>query len=124
MTSKIFVFGSNLSGIHGTGAAQHALAFHGAKWGRGEGLQGQSYALPTKDEKIQTLPLDFIRMHSVRRFLEFAWAFQTYEFTVTAVGCGLAGYTPDQIAPMFAKAPKNCLLPKEFLQILERNPTL
>ncbi len=106
----IFVFGSNLAGIHGKGAAHHALLFHGAWRGVGEGLMGESYALPTKDQQIRTRHLTDIAQ-SVDRFIDCARRHPQLWFNVTRVGCGLAGYTDDQIAPMFDQAPDNCLLP-------------
>jgi hypothetical protein len=110
---NIFVFGSNLAGRHGKGAALFALKNHGAIYGQGEGLQGRSYGIPTKDHYIRTLHLDNIRMH-VERFLEFARNHPELTFNLTAIGCGLAGYTPAQIAPMFADAPDNVRKPPEF----------
>ena len=110
----IFVFGSNLAGVHGAGAAAFALKNHGAIWGRGEGIQGSSYGIPTKDESIQTLPLLRIRGY-VKRFLEYARAHPEQDFMVTAIGCGFAGYRPQDIGPMFKGAPSNCKLPQEFV---------
>jgi hypothetical protein len=109
----IFVFGSNLAGRHGKGAALWARRQHGAINGRGEGLQGHSYAIPTKDAELKTLPLEMIVGH-VDRFLDFARMRPDLRFTLTPIGCGLAGYKPEQIAPMFAAAPPNVLLPEEF----------
>lgn len=116
----IFVFGSNLGGRHGKGAALYALHHHGAVYGQGIGLQGSSYAIPTKDAGLHPLPLDEIKAH-VEKFLAFAKASPMMRFQVTAVGCGLAGYTPDQIAPMFKGAPSNCDLPVEFVCASERD---
>jgi hypothetical protein len=110
MPRTIFVFGSNLAGRHGKGAALYARQHHGATYGQGEGLQGDSYAIPTKDAQLRTLPLDAIRTH-VGAFLTFAGQFNAV-FVVTRVGCGLAGYTDAQIAPMFKDAPANCQLPE------------
>lgn len=115
--TTIFVFGSNEAGRHGKGAALFARRFHGAVYGHGEGLQGQSYAIPTKDAHLRSLPVEIIATY-VGRFLAFADAHPEWTFQVTAVGCGLAGYTPSQIAPLFAKAPANCLLPTEFVEVL------
>lgn len=106
----IFVFGSNLAGRHGAGAAKFARDTHGAVTGQGEGLQGQSYAIPTKTAGLTTLPLGMIHIH-VRRFVTFATEHAHMRFNVTAIGCGLAGYQPHQIAPMFRDAPENCNLP-------------
>lgn len=109
----IFVFGSNLAGRHGAGAALCARQKHGAIYGKGEGLQGNSYAIPTKDDKLQTLSLEMIEIY-VKRFLVFARENPQIAFTITPIGCGLAGYRPMNIAPMFSKAPLNCILPFEF----------
>ncbi len=106
----IFVFGSNRAGVHGAGAAAFAHKHHGAVYGQGEGLQGASYAIPTKDWAIHTLPLSAIAVH-VSTFLEFARSHPELEFVVTRIGCGLAGYTDTDIAPMFVGAPDNCILP-------------
>lgn len=106
----IFVFGSNLAGRHGKGAALEALEKHGAVYGQGIGLQGCSYGIPTKDESLQTLPLNDIRDY-VDEFIELASLRPDLQFNVTRIGCGLAGYTDAQIAPMFKDAPDNCELP-------------
>lgn len=103
----IFVFGSNLAGIHGAGAAAYARIRHGAVYRKGEGLHGSSYALPTKDLRIKTLPLASVQYH-VDKFIDFAKQHPNLEFKVTRIGCGLAGYTDSQIAPMFKDAPDNC----------------
>jgi YspA, cpYpsA-related SLOG family len=110
---EIFVFGSNLAGRHGAGAALYARQHHGAQLGVGMGLTGDAYAIPTKDENLQTLPLKIIRGY-VRDFLTFATKNPDLTFKVTAIGCGLAGYKPVQIAPMFNLAPENVILPPEF----------
>lgn len=106
----IFVFGSNLAGRHGKGAALHAYKHYGAKYGVGIGRTGQAYAIPTKDMNISTLPLDVIQGH-VTTFLGYAQSHPHLVFTVTRVGCGLAGYTDDEIGPFFKGAPTNCMLP-------------
>lgn len=104
----IFVFGSNLKGIHGKGAALTAKLHHGAIQGIGEGLMGQSYALPTKH--TPTVPMQlFVVRNSVKRFISFAESRPDLEFQVTQVGCGLGGHSPFHVAPMFLKAPPNCL---------------
>jgi hypothetical protein len=108
--TRIFVFGSNLAGRHGKGAALAARNEYGAVYGKGVGLQGQSYAIPTKDEHLNALPLNRINAYVVE-FLEFARTHQGLRFRVTPIGCGLAGYDPEQIAPMFKDAPENCDLP-------------
>ena len=114
----IFVFGSNLSGRHGRGAALRARELHGAVSGKGNGLQGTSYAIPTKDHALRGLPLDQIA-HYVNKFIEFATEHSEMTFEVTRVGCGLAGYSDKQMAPLFAGAPKNCQLPEEWKPFLQ-----
>lgn len=111
--SRIFVFGSNLAGRHGKGAALFARQNHGAIYGQGIGIQNNSYAIPTKNERLESLPLDEIQGH-VNRFIRFATDNPTFEFFVTRIGCGLAGYTDAEISPMFRGAPSNCELPKEW----------
>lgn len=106
----IFVFGSNLAGRHGKGAALYALKHCGAVIGVGVGRTGNAYAIPTKDEHIRTLPLPRIAEY-VAQFLHYAREHPELEFEVTKIGCGLAGYKEHQIAPMFIDAPKNCYLP-------------
>lgn len=107
---KIFVFGSNLAGRHGKGAALTAYRTHGAIYGQGVGLQGESYAIPTKDEDIKTLPLHKIKQY-VEIFIKFAKLNPEMKFEVTRIGCGLAGYDDQDIAPLFRNAPSNCILP-------------
>lgn len=109
-SNNVFVFGSNLAGRHGKGAAKFALDYCGAIRGYGSGIQGQSYAIPTKDELLRILPIDPIASF-VRQFIHFAEQNQDKLFYVTRIGCGLAGYQDINIAPMFAKAPANCILP-------------
>lgn len=113
---KIFVFGSNLAGIHGAGAALCAVKEHGACYGQGIGLQGTSYGIPTKDYKIRTLPLENIQRY-VEDFLNFARSVPHMEFEVTRIGCGLAGYKDADIAPMFKDAPANCELPEGWREM-------
>lgn len=103
----IFVFGSNLAGIHGAGAARYARMRLGAELGVGRGRTGMCYALPTKGSDIQCMPLEFIKQ-SVDGFINHATAHPETPFQVTRVGCGLGGYTDEEIAPMFKDAPANC----------------
>lgn len=117
MIDDIFVFGSNLAGRHGAGAALWAKRYRGATYGQGVGLQGQSYAIPTKDDYLKTLSLHTILLH-VCDFIRFAAEHPEMRFQVTPIGCGLAGLKPEQIAPMFNKAPPNVTLPIEFVAIL------
>lgn len=113
--NMIFVFGSNLAGIHGAGAARWAFDNRGAKYGIGVGRTGQSYALPTKGGLVThersaiggTLPLSTIQ-HYVDQFLEYAEQRPQFFFQVTCIGCGLAGLEHKDIAPMFEKAGFNC----------------
>lgn len=114
--SIVFVFGSNLAGRHGKGAALHARLNFGAEYGVGVGPTGRAYAIPTKDARLRPLPLAEIAAH-VKDFLIYAGQhLDDTAFMVTAIGCGLAGYTPADIAPMFKTAPSNCLLPDVFKQ--------
>ena len=113
---KIFVFGSNLAGRHGAGAALCAVKEHGARYGQGIGMQGTSYGIPTKDYHIKTLPLEHIQLF-VNDFLDFAREFPNMEFYVTRIGCGLAGYKDEDIAPMFKDAPANCELPEGWREM-------
>lgn len=115
--SKIFVFGSNLAGRHGAGAAHHAMLNRGAEYGVGVGLTGDSFAIPTKDQHIDTMDLEEIRPY-VKGFLKFAARFDELQFFVTRIGCGLAGYKDEDIAPMFVGAPENCDFPEEWKEYL------
>lgn len=117
--TEIFVFGSNLAGRHGKGAALSAALNHGAVYGIGEGPQGDAYAIPTKDRALRTLPLDKIEPF-VRYFCKYANERRHLTFKVTAIGTGLAGYRHEDIAPMFRDAPPNCRLPDEWLPLIGR----
>lgn len=118
---SVFVFGSNLAGRHGKGAALWARRHRGAIYGRGVGPQGRAYAIPTKDRQLRVLPLAIIHGH-VGDFLAYARLRAEQRFEVTPIGCGLAGYRPDQIAPMFAGAPANVILPDAFRALLASRP--
>ena len=107
---KIFVFGSNLAGRHGAGAALHARLYYNAKYGVGIGRTGNAYAIPTKDRSLHSLPLIIIQVY-IEEFIDYAKTHSHLEFFVTRLGCGLAGYNEKQIAPMFHEAPENCELP-------------
>ena len=119
----IFVFGSNLAGRHGAGAALYARKNHGAIYGQGVGLQGNSYAIPTKDEHIKTLPYERIEGY-VRDFIRFACKHPELIFNVTPIGTGLARIPVAVMKCMFinaiesycfaSKCPININLPKEF----------
>ena len=104
---EIFVFGSNLMGIHGAGAAKHAAKHYGAKPGHGAGRTGNAYAIPTKRHPYETLPLDQINTF-VKQFILYAKEHPELDFLVTPIGTGLAGYKLEDIEPMFQDAPPNC----------------
>lgn len=116
---KIFVFGSNLAGIHGAGSAKYAHKYYGAIMGKGIGFQGNSYAIPTKDKKLKTLSLIEIKKY-VDKFLDFAKIHKEMQFDVVAIGCGLAGYEAKDIAYMFKSSSDNINLPKQFKDELKR----
>lgn len=107
---RVFVFGSNLAGRHGRGAALHARRHFGARLGAGQGPTGDAYAIPTKDAELRVLSIEEIKPH-VAAFIRYAASRPLETFEVTRVGCGLAGYRDEQIAPLFTGAPTNCLLP-------------
>jgi hypothetical protein len=113
----IFVFGSNLAGRHGKGAALFARKNYGAKLGVGRGRTGNAYAIPTKDADLRPLALLQIE-REVNDFLSYAIAHMDEKFLVTKIGCGLAGYTNEQIAPFFHDAPVNCLIDEEWQKII------
>lgn len=117
--SEIFVFGSNESGRHGKGAAKTAMKW-GAIYGQGSGIQGSTYGIPTKAKDVRiTLPLDRIDFY-VHKFIIFAQKQPDLTFLVTEIGCGLAGYKPKDIAPLFRDAVnmENIYLPESFWKIL------
>ncbi|WP_169582389.1 MULTISPECIES: hypothetical protein [Microbacterium] len=109
---EVFVFGSNAAGAHAGGAARFALDRFGAVWGQSEGLQGQAYAIDTMSGLA-------VLEEQAGRFVEFARSRPDLRFLVTEVGCGIAGYRPDQVAVFFAGAPDNVVLPASFASALE-----
>lgn len=113
--NEIFVFGSNIQGSHGGGAAWYAYKTFGAEWGVGEGLTGRTYALPTM-EGVSSLK------HAVEHFIACVKQHPELTFLVTAVGCGIAGYTPQEVAPLFkdALALENVYLPQVFVDVLRK----
>lgn len=113
---EIFVFGSNLQGYHGGGAARVAMNRFGAKFGVGVGLQGQSYAIPTMQGGVDTIK------PYVDEFIEFARQHPELTFYVTRIGCGIAGFSDKQIAPLFRDALEtdNIILPREFVLELQK----
>ena len=114
--NEVFVFGSNLGGYHGGGAARAAMNLFGAVWGQGVGLQGQSYAIPTMQGGVETIK------PYIDQFIEFARTKPEHYFYVTRIGCGIAGFVDEDIAPLFreAMALDNVALPKTFHDILTR----
>lgn len=111
--TRIFVFGSNEAGRHGKGAALYALQHHGAVYGQPRGLQGNSYAIPTKDHDLRVLKLSLIKVY-VDTFVQFAKDHPELEFDLTPIGCGLAGYSREQIRPMFKDISENVHFLKEW----------
>ena len=113
--NEIFVFGSNLAGAHGGGAARLAYNRFGAIMGQGVGLQGQSYAIPTMQGGVETIK------PYVDEFIDFARQHPEYHFLVTQIGCGIAGFIPMEIAPLFEDAldVENIILPKEFVSFIQ-----
>lgn len=107
---EIFVFGSNLAGRHGKGAALDAVMSYGAVEGQGDGHYGQSYALPTKSRRLEPLPLGVIGRYA-RAFCDYARDHRELKFFLTRVGCGYAGYVDADIAPFFKDAPSNVRKP-------------
>ncbi|MGI6291203.1 MAG: hypothetical protein ACOXZH_02075 [Bacteroidales bacterium] len=114
--NEVFVFGSNLTGAHGGGAAKLAMNW-GAIWGKGVGLQGQTYAIPTMQGGVETI------QPYVDEFISFAKKHPELKFLVTEIGCGIAGFTVKEIAPLFKKAidEKNIFLPESFYNELKDN---
>lgn len=111
---EVFVFGSNLGGFHGGGAARTAYNKFGAIWGQGVGMQGQSYAIPTMQGGVETIA------PYVDEFIEYARNHPDKRFLVTEIGCGIAGFAPEEIAPLFARAVdvENITLPQRFWEVI------
>jgi hypothetical protein len=121
MTKTIFVFGSNTQGRHGAGAAWTAFRDHGAIYGQAEGLQGDSYAIITKELRGNHPKITLKDVKAgVKKFLDFAREHEELTFRLTPIGCGLAGFRAEQIAPLFENAPKNVVMPSEFLTVLTK----
>lgn len=115
----IFVFGSNLNGTHGKGAAWTAKRYYGAKQGLGVGFSGRLYAIPTKDKRLKVLPLSKIKDY-VDAFIEFAINRPDLKFFITPIGTGLAGYSDEDIAPMFLSCLilPNCKMHPRWVRLL------
>ncbi len=116
---EVFVFGSNLQGYHGGGAAKVAINKFGAIWGQGVGLQGQCYAIPTMQGGVETIK------PYVDQFINFAKEHTELFFYVTRIGCGIAGFKDRDIAPLFKDAMgiSNICLPKSFVDLLNKDTT-
>lgn len=116
--NEVFVFGSNLQGMHAGGAARIAHERFGAVWGQGVGLQGQSYAIPTMQGGVETIE------PYVEEFMDYAFRHRELTFLVTRIGCGIAGFTAKEIAPLFLKVIdlENVILPKDFVEIMHQHP--
>ena len=114
---EVFVFGSNLEGAHGGGAAWIAYKKFGAVWDEGVGWFGQSYAIPTMQGGVETIK------PYVDDFIETAKDHKECKFLVTRIGCGIAGFKDSEIAPLFAEAinVENIILPKEFVEVIEKD---
>ena len=112
--NEIFVFGSNLEGSHGGGAARLAHNRFGAVWGLDTGIQGQTYAIPTMQGGVETIK------PYVDAFIRFAKEHSRLTFLVTRIGCGIAGFRDEEIAPLFTDAidVENIILPREFVACL------
>lgn len=108
-SEDIFVFGSNLAGVHGKGAALVAAKRWGAQWGVGEGPTGRAYAIATKHTPYVRMALEQVRV-GVDRFVAYAQAHPDSRFLLTKIGCGLAGFSERDIAPLFESAPVNVVL--------------
>lgn len=111
---EIFVFGSNLAGMHCGGAARTAVKHFGAIMGQGTGLQGQSYAIPTMQGGVDTIK------PYVDEFFDLATEWDQTTFYVTRIGCGIAGFTDEEIAPLFSRALDlyNVVLPESFVKVI------
>ena len=112
--NEIFVFGSNLAGFHGGGAARLAYERFGAVWGKGVGLYGQTYAIPTMQGGVETIK------PYVDEFIGFAREHKELVFLVTRIGCGIAGFRDEEIAPLFREAidDENIILPETFMEVM------
>ncbi len=119
--NETFVFGSNLRGAHGAGAAKVAHDLFGAHYGIGVGFCRKTYAIPTKDMYIETMPIHDIIPY-IEDFVRITHSRNDVKFFLTRIGCGLAGYTDADIAPLFKGCnPVNCDIPEEWMKFLEDN---
>jgi hypothetical protein len=120
--NEVFVFGSNANGHHGGGAARCALDYFHAEWGKGEGMTGQCYAIPTLDKNMRKVD-PFALLQSLKAFVRYAKTHQDKVFLVTKIGCGIAGWSESGVARLLyiafrevgvKRVPKNVILPREF----------
>lgn len=117
--NEVFVFGSNLRGRHGAGAARFAAEEFGAIESVYFGPTGKCFAIPTKDENINTMRVEDIERY-VKVFITYVWQFPEKRFLLTEIGCGLAGLNHSQIAPMFKYPPPNLVLPPKFIEVIDK----
>lgn len=117
MSEFIFVFGSNLAGRHGAGAAKWAKDHYGAVYGEGVGRTGNAYAIPTKDDRLKVLDLERIELY-IKSFLNYAVSRPDLKFLLTPIGTGLAGYSLKEIKSLFKNkhVPSNVYLSREWLK--------
>jgi len=117
--NQIFVFGSNLAGIHAGGAAKQAHEQFGAIWGQGEGIQGQSYAFPTLTKSFKKVTPVTLVCNATRLF-KCCEDNPDKEFLLTRVGCGIAGFQDEDIRPLFENHPNNLILPEEWRSVEQK----
>lgn len=120
MNKHIFVFASNLSGRHGKGSALEARLKHGAIYGKGFGPQGSSYGIPTKGYKLEILSIEEITKY-VNQFLDYAKAHPDVVFEVVKIGTGLAGYTDEEMAPLFKNRTTNVVIHRDWVLLLDKS---
>lgn len=113
MAKRIYVFGTNTLGFHNRGISLIAYSKYGAQWGKCFGHYGDSFAIPVVDRDIQPLPLETIE-NFIKGFIAYAETHPKRNFLVTRIGCGIAGYTNKDIAPLFASSPLNCIFDEEW----------
>ena len=120
--NEIFVFGSNTKGLHAGGAAHYASKLFGAEWGVSEGITGRTYAIPTCTPSIEKVSAQDLKL-SVDRFIQYASENQNLYFLVTPIGCGIAGWSAEEVAPMFESAATlpNVSLPEIFWEYFFAN---
>lgn len=120
---SVFCFGSNFSGRHGKGAALDAKQYFGAVSGQGEGLQGRSYAIPTKDHNLEILPIEVVAQ-GVERFLQFARQTPYTNYVITPLGTGLARNSHEEIARLFTRLPFNCAVTQLWLEFIPHHTAI